>query len=112
MIRTKDDGVWTLDAYGRYCPEGDCVLWPASGCSWEDFTGNLLWSPENLRPYDQVLVLHDKLWVPELLSGYRDGKFYLVGYGYKAFQKVIPYLPETKGLAWTSDLPGPGWKTW
>jgi hypothetical protein len=112
MIRTKNDGDWSLDRYGRYCAEADCVLWPASGESWEDFTGNLLWSPENLRPYDKVLVLHDKLWMPELLSGYCDGKFYLIGYGYKVFQKVIPYCDETKDLAWTSEIPGPGWKTW
>lgn len=112
IIQTKNDGDWSLDRYGRYCLEGDCVLWPASGESWEGFTGNLLWSPKNLRPYDKVLVLHDKIWMPELLSGYSDGKFYLTGYGYKVFQKVIPYCDETKDLAWTSNLPGPGWKNW
>lgn len=111
MIRTKNDGDWLLDPYGRYCQDGNCILWPAPEESWENFTGNL-WNPKSLKPYDKVLVLHDKLWVPELLSGYRNGSFYLVGYGYETFQKVLPYCDETKDLTWTSDLPGPGWKIW
>jgi hypothetical protein len=112
LIQTKNDGRWLFDSYGRYRPEGDCVLWPGSGESWEDFTGGLLWNPKNLKPYDKVLVLHDKIWIPELLSGYRDNRFYLVGYGIKAFQKVLPYCDETRDLVLTSNMPGPGWKIW
>ena len=112
MIRTKNDGDWSFDSYGRYCPDGNCVLWPGSGESWDDFEGSLLWNPKNLKPYDKVLALHDKLWVPELFSRYWNDRFYLVGYKYDTFQKVIPYCDETKDLAWTSELPGPGWKIW
>ena len=109
IIKTRSNGEWALDAYGRYYADAGCILWPASGESWDDFH---MWDPNALKPYDRVLVLHDKLWKPELLSGYHDGKFYLIGYGYTPFEKVLPYCNETKDLAWTTNLPGSGWKIW
>ena len=112
VVHTPADGDWKFDCYGRYTPNGMPVLWPSEGCGWDEYVPGKAWDPADLRPYDQVLVMFDHLWVPTLLSGYHDGCFYLVGHDYQAYHKVLPYRDPLKDLAWTDQEPAPEWKIW
>lgn len=99
---------------GRFCPDGECVLFPSrENRDWSTFNLNKF-DVSSLKPFDRVLVrdLDTDYWKAGIYSHYAV----ICGYRYvcvaNLYRQCVPYNDDTKHLVGTKENCSDYYKTW
>lgn len=90
-FETIDKGWFYTDGYGRFSKNGECVILPCKGGSWENFKAP--WKQKRFKPFEEVLVnSHTAVWTAKLFSHKEGDKYVTTDESMYDGDDIIPYI--------------------